>query len=356
MSSDFDEALAKLEARQQAAVQKRLAEQQETKRRNQLARSIAEPYLRKLAPSVHEKLLSLRIRLQYVKDSSGQRSVSHPGGFWPLDYTTDGANFGYSPTGLSLTEDGYFTIDTHLPGPAGFETMMSEIQMVDLATMGTTPPDVPVVVDSRSQRLYFTERDYDGFTAHELAPYIAGKIMQMRTLKFLREAPTGQEAEESQRLARSIAEPYLEALAPSIRQKLLDLRIPLIEPTEESGKGWINKLLGQRLRFWRLGDVSLYLSEDGYFATDPGLSGRRGFEAMMSHIRMVEQPNMHPFPRHGEVFVEPVTKSVLIGVSLPTASLKSNYRSFELNTYLADVIEKLHKREVYLRAEKARRR
>ncbi len=368
MPSEFEEVFAKLESEQQALVRARLEAQQEAQRRNQRARSVAEPYLRELAPSVHQQLRSLRIRLQYVQDSSGQRSVSRPGGFWPLDYTTDGENFGYSTTGLSLTEDGYFTTGARLPGPAGFEAMMSEIQMVELATMGTTPPDVPVVVDSESQRLYFIRPDYDGFTAHELAPYIAGKIMQMRTLKFLREAPTEKEAEESQRLARSIAEPYLQDLASSIQQKLLDLRIPLMEPTEESGKGWINKLMGHRPRFWRLedsgyqnsgywgGDVSLYLSEDGYFTTDPRVSGRKGFEAMMSRIRMVEQPNMRPFPANGEVFVEPVTRRVLIGVSPPTASLKSNYRSYELAPYLADVIDKLHSREVNRKNEKARRR
>ncbi len=189
MSSDFDKALRAADAQQQAAAHEKVVKEQEAKRLQQIARSVAEPYLASLGQEVREQLVSLRVPLVRRRDPSPMGLLRPRRAFWPIDL--DALNGWHQVVSgkLCLTGDGYFLMDYRLSGREGFEAMMSRVRMADASESSTfnEPHRDEVFVDSKTRAVCICKAAtaYDEFRleSHEISAFIAETVLWFRNGK-----------------------------------------------------------------------------------------------------------------------------------------------------------------------------
>jgi hypothetical protein len=203
MPSDFDRAFSEVQAQREAEARAKRSQEQEAERQQRSARSIAEPYLKSLAPHVRQRLRDMKIPLQKstcIEVSPGwfkeHRRERQSEAFWPLDPVFYGIGdslklSSYGTFRLVLTKDGYFTKDYCLPGREGFEVMMSRIRMLDLTQHFPRPNDGEVFVDSSSHSVFihkhYTDRyDTTREETHDIGLFIAQTILKLGDVEMNR--------------------------------------------------------------------------------------------------------------------------------------------------------------------------
>lgn len=163
MPSDFDKALEEAQAQGDAAAQALRDKEREEQRKQHLARSIAEPYLRELAIDVRQKLRELNVPLE-ERAVGESRWFKRKRRFWDLG------------SSLFLTEDGYFVADWRLSSAEGFEALVGEIIMESSRGLWQSG----IFVDDQSRSLIIIKKvPFEDETILPLADWIAQRVIAL---------------------------------------------------------------------------------------------------------------------------------------------------------------------------------
>lgn len=207
MSSDFDKVFTEVAARREAKAHSQLLKKQEAERQQQLARSIAEPYLTALALDVREQLRDLGIPMMHYRQSGRFLKKSHA--FWPLDLSKIqhlqvllhpelGQATRYQVRvepwitrgGLCISADGYFVNDYRQSGRDGFENMMRRVDLVEnlnqAAPYGTNTNNVYVHLETGRVVLWrrvASEYFDDEYRPLDVSTCVAGDVLDLRHLR-----------------------------------------------------------------------------------------------------------------------------------------------------------------------------
>jgi hypothetical protein len=166
-----------------------------------------------------------------------------------------------------------------------------------------------------------------------------------------------QTAAAQQRQVRTIAKQYLTALANDVRQKLVELRVPLFYPKLSNNRGastkswsgrWLESLRAEwsgvgDFGYWSVaGDFWLYLTEDGYFVKNADLSGKEGFEDLLQHhVHNYARPSVS-YPARGALLVDVETRRMFVFEYVPD----DGPRYHDLVPLIASSITKLSERKM----------